>query len=200
LPHWLKLRIELRLDPQGTIGRRAARRDKPAVAAMTDSHPPSTARPRRRNLPEFRRVLPLEPELAASPLEVLPPEPEPVVSRPKVPPLEVLPLEPEPVVSRPKVPPLKVLPLKPAPAASRPKVPPLEVLPLVPERLASQLEVSPLRPVALRLEALPLERRQAPRPPGQQPVPRLPFRPRRLPRNRPSVSAGDCRCWNSDRR
>jgi hypothetical protein len=194
LPHWLKLRIELRLDPQGTIGRRAARRDKPAAAAMTDSHPPSTARPRRRDLPEFRRVLLLEPELAASPLEVLPLEPEPAVSRPKVPPLEVLPLEPEPVASRPKVP-----PLVPEPAASRPKVPPLEVLPLEPERLASQLEVSPLRPVALRLEALPLERRQAPRPPGQQPVPRLPFRPRRLPRNRPSVSAGDCRCWHSDK-
>lgn len=109
MPHWLKLRIELRLDPQGTIGRRAARRDKPAAAAMTDSHRPSTARSRQQGLPEFRRVLP-------------PRVPEPVASRPKASQLEVLPREPEPVVSRLKVPPLEVLPSEPEPLASPPKV------------------------------------------------------------------------------
>ena len=165
LPHWLKLRIELRLDPQGTIGRRAARRDKPAAAAMTDSHRPSTARSRQ-GLPEFRRVLPPRvPEPVVSrpkvpPLAALPREPEPAVSRAKVPPLEVLPLEPEPLASRPKVlpgqpeasrpkvPPLEALPLESERLASPPKASQLEVLPLEPELPASQREVSPLRPAA----------------------------------------------------
>src|SRR5690348_12056195 len=92
-----------------TIGRRAARRDKPAAAAMTDSHRPSTARSRWQELPEFRRVLP-------------PRVPEPVASRPKAPPLAALPREPEPVVSRPKGPPPAALPPEPEPLASPPKV------------------------------------------------------------------------------